>query len=94
MQWFLYDEAARAERAREQSVAEDAVNAVRQYLEQVSPYVRSLHHAVNQVRDEAMPLALELSVPPAGGEIATIINTDSLRHVDPRKVVFFRRGGL
>ncbi|KAF7113861.1 hypothetical protein CNMCM5793_004916 [Aspergillus hiratsukae] len=94
MHWFLYDEAARAERAREQSVPEDAVNTVRQFLEQVSPYVRTLRHALTQVSDEAMPLAVELSVPSAGGEIAAIINTDSLRHVSPRQVVFFRRGGL
>lgn len=94
MHWFLYDEAARAERAREQSVAEDAVNTVRQFLERASPYVRTLRHALTQVSDEAMPLAVELSVPPVGGEIAAIINTDGLRHVSPRKVVFFRRGGL
>ncbi|EAW24643.1 uncharacterized protein NFIA_101270 [Aspergillus fischeri NRRL 181] len=94
MHWFLYDEAARAERAREQSLPEDAVNTVRQFLDRASPYVRTLRHALTQVSDEAMPLAVELSVPPTGGEIAAVINTDSLRHVNPRQVVFFGRGGL
>ncbi|KAF7174438.1 hypothetical protein CNMCM6106_008742 [Aspergillus hiratsukae] len=48
MHWFLYDEAARAERARELSVAEDAVNTVRQFLEHVNPYVRTLRHVLAQ----------------------------------------------
>ncbi|KAF7142191.1 hypothetical protein CNMCM5793_009538 [Aspergillus hiratsukae] len=72
MHWFLYDEAARAERARAQSVAEDAVNTVRQFLEQVNPYVRTLRHALTQVSDEAMPLAVELSVRSAGGECVCV----------------------
>jgi len=94
MHWFLYDEAARTEQARELSVPEGAVGTVCQFLEQVNPYVGHLRHAVSQVSDEATPLAVELTVPPAGGEIAAVINTEGLRHVSPRQVVFFRRGGL
>ncbi|KAF5855654.1 hypothetical protein ETB97_008827, partial [Aspergillus alliaceus] len=80
MHWFLYDEAPRAERAQEQSIAQDAVNAMHQYLEQVNPFVHSLRHAV------------ELSVRAAGGGIAAIINRDGLRHVSPRKVAFSAEG--
>jgi hypothetical protein len=94
MHWFLYDEAARFMQAREQSVPQGTVEIIRHFLEQVSPYVRNLRHAVTQVNDEALPLAIELAVPAAGGDIAAIINTDSLRHVNPRKVVFFRHSGL
>jgi hypothetical protein len=49
---------------------------------------------VQEVADDTEPLAVELRIPPAGGEIAAVVNTDNLRQVQPRQVVFFRKGGL
>jgi hypothetical protein len=46
------------------------------------------------VSEQATPLAIELCVPPAGGELAAVINTENLRYISSRKIVFFRKGGL
>jgi hypothetical protein len=69
------------------------VTLVRTFLERVNPYVHSIRHGVDQVGSLAWPIGVELRVPPAGGEVAAIINTDGLRDVQPRQVVFFHRGG-
>jgi hypothetical protein len=87
MHWFLYDEAGRIERGKELAIPEHAIETLRQFLETVDPYVRNLKH------DDATPFGIELSVPPGGQEIAAIINTDNLRRLTPRKIVFCRRSG-
>lgn len=52
-------------------------------------YVHTLRHAVTEIDNDTTPLAIELSIPPGGQEIAAVINTDNLRHVTPRKIAFF-----
>ena len=94
MHWFLYDETERRRQASALDVPAHMVAVVRSYLDRVSPYVHSLRHAVQEVADDAEPLAVKLRIPPAGGEIAAVVNTDNLRQVQARQVVFFRRGGL
>jgi hypothetical protein len=94
MHWFLYDETERVQRAQQLEVPVDVLQIARNFLTQVSPYVRVLSHAVSQVSEHATPLGIELCVPPAGGELAAVINTENLRHISTRKIVFFRKGGL
>jgi hypothetical protein len=89
MHWFLYNETAQIERAQNQSIPEEAINIICQYLEQVNPYIYNLHHAVGQVQNESTLLAIELSLPTSRGNIAAIINTDGLHYVNPRRVVLF-----
>ncbi|TVY62600.1 ATP-dependent DNA helicase pif1 [Fusarium oxysporum f. sp. cubense] len=93
MRWFLYDEAARTDKALVTKVPLTAVHQVRRLLQSVNPYLSSIRHALQQVPSEATPLAVELRDSPASGEIAAIINTQNLNTVDCRKVVFFRHGG-
>ncbi|KAG7429200.1 ATP-dependent DNA helicase pif1 [Fusarium oxysporum f. sp. raphani] len=93
MRWFLYDEAARSDKALVTKVPLTAVHQVRRLLQSVNPYLSSIRHALQQVPSEATPLAVELRDSPASGEIAAIINTQKLNTVDCRKVVFFRHGG-
>lgn len=94
MHWFLYDETGRAEHAERLNVPQDVVPVVRSFLSAVNPYVRCLSHAISQTNEQATPLAIELCVPPAGGELAAVINTESLRQISARKIVFFRKGDL
>lgn len=91
--WFLYDESERGLRAREHNIPDDILDGIRNFLAQVNPYVRTLQHAINQVPDQTAALAVELSVPPAGGELTAVITTESLRQVAPRQIVFYRKGG-
>lgn len=84
MHWFLYDETGRAEHAKRLDVPQDVVQVVRSFLSTVNPYVRCLSHAISQTTEQATPLAIELCVPPAGGEIAAVINTENLRQVSAR----------
>ncbi|KAF3405665.1 ATP-dependent DNA helicase PIF1 [Penicillium rolfsii] len=93
MHWFLFDESERDLRASDHNVPHDILYGIRDFLSLVNPYVRTLQHAVSQVRDQSVALAVELSIPPAGGELAAVITTENLRHVAPRQVVFYRRGG-
>ncbi|KAK2670077.1 hypothetical protein RAB80_014214 [Fusarium oxysporum f. sp. vasinfectum] len=83
MRWFLYDEAARTDKALVTKVPLTAVHQVRRLLQSVNPYLSSIRHALQQVPSEATPLAVELRD----------INTQNLNTVDCRKVVFFRHGG-
>jgi hypothetical protein len=79
MDWFLYDETGRADHAKPLDVPQDVVKAVRSFHCSVNPYVHSLSHAISQTTDQASPLAIELCVPPAGGKLAAVINTENLR---------------
>jgi hypothetical protein len=49
---------------------------------------------VSLVNNEAAPLAIELSIPAVGGDIAAIINTKGLHHISPQSIMFFCYGGL
>ncbi|KAJ6038891.1 hypothetical protein N7460_007608 [Penicillium canescens] len=93
MHWFLYDESERGLRARDHDIPNDILHGIRDFLSLVNPYVRTLRHAVSQVPDQTVALAVELSIPPAGGELAAVITTENLRRVAPRQVVFYRKGG-
>ncbi|KAJ6041223.1 uncharacterized protein N7446_010881 [Penicillium canescens] len=93
MHWFLYDESERGLRARDHDIPNDILHGIREFLGLVNPYVRTLRHAVSQVPDQTVALAVELSIPPAGGELAAVITTENLRRVAPRQVVFYRKGG-
>jgi len=92
MRWFLYDETTRERRGSEHGVPLDAVQQVRILLESVNPYLSTIRHALEQVEDESIPVAVELQHRPADGELAAIVNTQNLSRVHPRKVVFFRSG--
>ena len=94
MYWFLYDENTRVTQARELSIPQGCVETVWAFLEQINPYIHHLQRAVSLVDNEATPLAIELSVLTAGGNIAAIINTEGLCHVSPRLIMFFCHGGL
>lgn len=94
MHWFLYDERERGVRATEHDIPDDLLDGIRDFLTQVNPYVRTLQHAISQVPDQTLPLAVELSMLPAGGETAAVITTENLRQVGPRQVVFYRKAGL
>jgi hypothetical protein len=89
MHWFLYDETARIEQAQNQSIPEETINIIRQFLEQVNPYIHNLCYAMGQVQDESTPLAIELTMPTSGGNIAAIINTNGLCYVNPQRVILF-----
>ncbi|KAJ6038801.1 hypothetical protein N7460_007518 [Penicillium canescens] len=93
MHWFLYDESERGLRARHHDIPNDILHGIHDFLSLVNPYVRTLRHAVSQVPDQTVALAVELSIPPAGGELAAVITTENLRRVAPRQVVFYRKGG-
>jgi hypothetical protein len=61
--WFLYDETAQIKQAWNQSIPEETINIICQFLEQVNPYIYNLCHAMGQVQDESTPLAIELTIP-------------------------------
>lgn len=84
--WLIYDANARAGRS-----AEETIDLVRQYLERVNAFVDYFRSAADQVPNNTAPFAVELTVPPTGGDVAAIIHTDGLRHVDPRRFVIFGR---
>jgi hypothetical protein len=83
MHWFLYDKTIRIKRAWIQSIPEETIHIICQFLEQVNPYIHNLCHAMDQVQDESTPLAIKLTMPTSGGNIAAIINTDGLHYVNP-----------
>jgi hypothetical protein len=94
MYWFLYDENTQVTQAQELSIPQGYVKTVWGFLEQVNPYIHHLWCAVSLVNNEAAPLAIELSVPAAGGNIAAIINTKGLHHISPWSIMFLCHGGL
>lgn len=59
MHWFLYDESERGLRARDHDVPSDILHGIRDFLSLVNPYVRTLRHAVSQVPDQSVALAVE-----------------------------------
>jgi hypothetical protein len=83
MYWFLYDKNTWATQAQELSIPQSCVETVRSFLEQVNPYIHHLQYAVSLVISEAAPLAIELSMPAIGGDIAAVINTKGLCYVSP-----------
>jgi len=89
--WYIYDAMARARAPGYNPPPEETVDLIRQYLERENPYVRFFRSAAEQVPDDTTPFAVELTVPPTGGDVAAIIHRDGLRHVDPRRVVIFGR---
>ncbi|KFA70978.1 hypothetical protein S40288_11752 [Stachybotrys chartarum IBT 40288] len=93
MRWFLYDEASRSETATARKVPLQAVEKVRQLLEAVNPYVRTVRRALVNVDPDSTPIAVQLGDFHADGEVAAIINTENLGRIDPRKVVFFHHNG-
>jgi hypothetical protein len=70
-------------RARDHDIPDDLLDGIRDFLAQVNPYIRTLRHAISQIPNQTSPLAVELSIPPSGREIAAIINTENLRQVGP-----------
>jgi hypothetical protein len=93
MHWFLYDETSRSRKATDLRIPREAVDFVRHLLNTVNPYIHTVRHALNEVNSESIPVALELEHVPAEGELAAVINTQNLRTIDSRKIVFFRGGG-
>jgi hypothetical protein len=89
MHWFLYDETTQVEQAQIQSIPEETIHIICQFLEQVNPYIYNLRHAMDQVQDKSTPLAIKLTMPTSGGNIAAIINTNGLYYVNPQRVVLF-----
>ena len=89
--WFIYDNTARPGTDAEHRPPQETMHLVRQYLEHVNTFVNSFRSAADQVQDNTAPFAIELTVPPTGGDVAAIIHTDGLRHVDPRRVVIYGR---
>lgn len=92
MRWFLYDEATRERQGTEHGLPLDAIHQVRDLLEAINPYISIIWHALDQVEDESVPVAVELRHRAADGELVAIINTQNLSTVHPRKVVFFQHG--
>ncbi|KAJ5966636.1 hypothetical protein N7481_013350 [Penicillium waksmanii] len=82
---FLYNESERGLRARDHNVPSNILHGIRDFLSLVNPYVRTLRHTINQVPDQTVAIAVALSILPAGGELAAVINTENLRQVAPRQ---------
>ncbi|KAI3551986.1 hypothetical protein CSPX01_00662 [Colletotrichum filicis] len=93
MRWFLYDEDARSLKAANANVPLPAVQQTKHLIQSVNPYLSTIRHALQQVADEAIPLAVELKDSSLSGEVAAVINTQNLGTIDCRKVVFHRHGG-
>ncbi|KLO16110.1 hypothetical protein SCHPADRAFT_229625 [Schizopora paradoxa] len=86
--WFLYDEQHRNSRATEYEVPSHWVQAVRQDLQRVNPYVHHLRNFSNVPGDSSV--ALELQDHTATGEFAAILHTANTVDLQPRKILIWR----
>jgi hypothetical protein len=86
LRWFLYDEAARRERAIEQAVPLSLVSIWRECLLRDNHYVRCIQAAKEDVGDAAFEVRVNGHI--AGNEMAAVFNTVNMQTVEPRRVVF------
>ena len=89
--WFIYDNTARPGTDAEHRPPQETMHLVRQYLEHVNTFVNSFRSAADQVQDNTAPFAIELTVPPTGGDVAA--KGDSSYHVENTKVISIKETG-
>ena len=92
MHWFLYDETERKEHAARWNIPDEILRRFRDLLEEINSYIFTLRHAISQTDEGSAPLAVELQVSSAGDKLAAVINTQNLREINTREIVFFRHG--
>jgi hypothetical protein len=87
LKWFLFDEQAQGhhQAGTHQGVPEPFTTACKQLLEECSPYLRQLRHAIQTTGPNAFRIHLDRPV--AGGDVAAIINPYNLHEIRGRRIV-------
>jgi hypothetical protein len=88
--WFLYDEALRSAKAIQFSVHATVVQAVKDDLSHVNPYVASLHHF------RATPRQRQQVIEPkdysSNGDFAAVMHASNSTTINPRSILIRRHG--
>lgn len=91
MRWFLYDgEDARREAGQRWNIPLDLLNAFRQHLDEVNPFVRTIRHAITSVGNTSTPLSIRLDGYIAATEMGALLYSTNMQRVNRRQVVFYR----
>jgi hypothetical protein len=87
LKWFLFDEQAQGhhQAGAHRGVPERFTTACKQLLEECSPYLRQLRHAIQTVGPDAFRIHLDRPV--AGGDVAAIVNPYNLHEIRGRRIV-------
>jgi hypothetical protein len=85
LRWFLYDEQGHQDAASRIGVPAHLIGPCKLLLEQCSPYIRSIRHAISTI--DGPSYEIHLQQPVAGGEIAAIVNPYNLQQISGRKIV-------
>ena len=85
LKWFLFDEQAHHRAGARQNVPKLFTTACKQLLEECSPYLRQLRHAIQTTGPDAFHIHLDRPV--AGGDVAAIVNPYNLHEVRGRRIV-------
>lgn len=87
LKWFLFDEQAYGhhQAGTRQGVPELFTTACKQLLEDCSPYLHQLRHAIETTGPDAFRIHLDRPV--AGGDVAAIVNPYNLHEIRGRRIV-------